>query len=386
MRHLSRNLQAEKSYSVFMSTRAEGPQNIRPALALTAISASAAFAHSDPRARVVGIDIARGLAILGMFVAHATPRVNGTELVVDGRSSILFATLAGVSLGLLTGAERPTPRGIRSDRVTSIVLRAIFIFLIGVVLSSFDSDVAVILDYYGIMFLLLTPVLFFPRWALAAVGVGLLALAPALGAGQGDVNTSRDSVNYFVDYYILNGYYPVLIWLPFLLTGLIVARSGLTRPRTQVLMIGVGTFFAFAGYGAAAAVPGVSAEAHSGSTAEVLGSGGLAIAIIGALLWLTAPERASCARMLRGVLWPVAAAGSMALTLYTLQILALIGLVAVRDGGDQGVPVTVDYPGFPLLVGMVLASLLFASLWRLFLGKGPLERALAAASHRSHAP
>lgn len=334
------------------------------------------------RARVVGVDIARGLAILGMFVAHAAPRANGTELLVDGRSSILFATLAGVSLGLMTGAERPTPRGIRSDRIVSIVLRAIFIFLIGIVLSSFDSDVAVILDYYGIMFLLLTPVLFFPRWALAAVGLGLLVLAPALGAGQGDVNTSRDTVAYFVDYYFLNGYYPVLIWLPFLIAGLIVARSGLTQSRTQALMVVVGAFFAVAGYGAAALLPGVSAEAHSGSTAEVLGSGGFAIAIIGALLWLTASERASLGRALRGLLWPIAAAGSMALTLYTLQILALIGFVTVRDGGDPTVPAIVDYPGVPLLVGMVLASLVFASLWRAFLGKGPLERMLAAATRR----
>ncbi|MFC5928039.1 DUF418 domain-containing protein [Cryobacterium melibiosiphilum] len=355
-----------------------------PALGPT--SAPAPSTQTDSRARIVGVDVARGLAIFGMLVAHAIPRPNDTELLVDGRSSILFATLAGVSLGLMTGAARPTGRGIRSDRIVSVVLRAIFIFLIGIVLSSFDSDVAVILDYYGIMFLLLTPVLFFPRWALAALGVGLIALAPILGAGQGDVNTSRDTVAYFVDYYFLNGYYPILIWLPFLLAGLIAARSGLTRPRTRALMIGVGAFFALAGYGAAAVLPGISAEAHSGSTAEVLGSGGLAIAIIGALLWLTAPERASLGRAARGALWPIAAAGSMALTVYTLQIVALIGFVAVREGNDPSVPAIVDYPGVPLLVGMVLASLLFASLWRVFFGKGPLERMLAAATRRPRTP
>jgi len=334
------------------------------------------------RARVVGVDIARGLAILGMFIAHAAPRVNEAELLVDGRSSILFATLAGISLGLMTGAERPPVRGLRSDRVVSVALRAIFIFLIGVVLSSFTSDVAVILDYYGIMFLLLTPVLFFPRWALATLGLGLLVLAPLLGAGQSAVNTARDTVEYFIDFYFLNGYYPVVIWLPFLLAGLIAARSGLTRPRTQVLMVSIGAFFSVAGYGAAAVVPGVSAEAHSGSTAEVFGSGGLAIAIIGALLWLTAPQRARPGRVLRGALWPVAAAGSMALTLYTLQIVTLIGIVAVRDGGDPDVPTAVEYPGLPLLIGMVLVSLLFASLWRWLLGQGPLERMLAAATRR----
>ena len=324
-----------------------GPASVHDAMSAPGTASAPRAAPGAARGRVVGIDIARGLAILGMLVAHAAPRATDTEFLVDGRSSILFATLAGVSLGLMTGAERPTERGIRSDRVVSIVLRAIFIFLIGVVLSSFDSDVAVILDYYGIMFLLLTPVLFFPRWALAVLGAGLIALAPVLGAGQDDVNTSRDTVAYFVDYYFLNGYYPVLIWLPFLLAGLIAARSGLTLPRTQGLLVVVGTFFAVAGYGAASALPGVSAEAHSGSTAEVLGSGGLAIAIVGALLWLTAPERASLGRVSRAALWPIMAAGSMALTLYTL---------------------------------------LFASLWRLFLGKGPLERMLAAATRRPRTP
>lgn len=72
----------------------------------------------------------------------------------------------------------------------------------------------------------------------------------------------------------------------------------------------------------------------------------------------------------------------MALTLYTLQIVTLIGIVAVRDGGDPDVPTAVEYPGLPLLIGMVLVSLLFASLWRWLLGQGPLERMLAAATRR----
>ncbi|MET9488204.1 heparan-alpha-glucosaminide N-acetyltransferase domain-containing protein [Nocardia sp. NPDC006630] len=64
--------------------------------------------------RLVALDVARGLAVLGMIVAHvgvtrdlawADP---GSWLsIANGRSSILFATLAGMSLALMSGRERP---------------------------------------------------------------------------------------------------------------------------------------------------------------------------------------------------------------------------------------------------------------------------------------
>ncbi|KFF59690.1 hypothetical protein JF66_09555 [Cryobacterium sp. MLB-32] len=324
---------------------------------------------------MAGVDIARGLAIVGMFIAHAIPRGTGSELIVDGRSSILFATLAGVSLGIMTGAARPLRPGQRSDRIEAILVRAIMLFVLGGLLTSLPSGVAVILDYYALMFLVLTPLLFLRRWMLAVIGGIFLAVAAWLGAGQGELDGTQQSLAHFIDYYFLNGTYPVLIWTVFLLTGLIAARSDLTREKTQVAMAGFGASAAVAGYGAAAIIPGISAAAHSGTLAEVVGSGGLAISIIGGLLWLTAPRRGSLGRRLRGVAWPVGAIGSMPLTIYTLQILALTGCVLLIERGGG-----VEYPGWPLLIGMLLLSLIGASLWRYFLGQGPLERLFAAAT------
>ncbi|WP_022887648.1 acyltransferase family protein [Glaciibacter superstes] len=320
--------------------------------------------------RIVGVDVARGLAIVGMFVAHAVPRPDDVELLVDGRSSILFATLAGVSLGIVTGQDQPLERGRRSDRVVSILLRAVCLFLLGGILAALDSGVAVILDYYAFMFLLLTPVLFLPRWALAALAAVIAVVAPMLAAVTDDRSEDKASLLDVLQYYLLDGVYPALIWMPFLLVGLIAARSGLRRRSTQVWMMIGGSTAAVLGYGAAWVIPGVSAEAHSGSTAEVLASGGVAIALTGALLWLTASERAGFGRAARAVLWPVGATGSMVLTVYTVQIVALAIFVALReDSGGQ-----IEYPGWPLLIGMTAASLVFASLWRLWFGKGPLER------------
>lgn len=61
--------------------------------------------------RIAAFDIARGLAVLGMFIAHVGPEREGLTGwllgLADGRSSILFATLAGVSLAILTGRNVP---------------------------------------------------------------------------------------------------------------------------------------------------------------------------------------------------------------------------------------------------------------------------------------
>ena len=61
--------------------------------------------------RLFGLDAARGLALLGMFAAHTLATTG--ETVVDGRSAILFATVAGASLGLITGGATPPARGWR---------------------------------------------------------------------------------------------------------------------------------------------------------------------------------------------------------------------------------------------------------------------------------
>lgn len=324
--------------------------------------------------RIAGIDIARGIAIIGMFVAHAIPRPDDTELIADGRSSILFATLAGVSLGIITGGSHPAERGRRFDLVMSILVRAICLFLLGVCLGALTSEVAVILDYYAFMFVLLTPVLFLRRSVLAVVAGVLVIVAPALAAATEE--PTGETLLSMLQFYLLDGVYPALVWMPFLIAGLIAARSGLGRASTQYAMMIGGALSAFVGYGASQLLPGMTAEAHSGTPAEVLGSGGVAIAVIGVLLWLTSPERVGFGRVVRAIAWPLGATGSMALTVYTLQILTLSIFVVLRDeSGGQ-----VQYPGWPLLIGMTLASLLFASVWRATLGKGPLERLLAFVS------
>ena len=74
-----------------------------------------------PTARLVGLDVARCLALLGMVAAHVlderTPDgdLTARAQLVDGRAAALFAVLAGVSLVLMSrrtgwpGAGGPGP-------------------------------------------------------------------------------------------------------------------------------------------------------------------------------------------------------------------------------------------------------------------------------------
>jgi len=327
-----------------------------------------------------GVDAARGLALLGMFVAH-TYFVGG-EKIVDGRSAILFATVAGVSLGLLSGRAHP-PLGVERWRPRLVILaRGVALVVIGLALTTIlNPPIAVILDYYGFGFLVLLFALFLPRAVLGVIAILLAFVAPpvvALITGTVDFEQVPDALQLFARW-LFYGEYPMLVWFAFLLAGLILARSDLGNRLTAGIAIVAGTLSAILGYASALFIPGVTAAAHTDSTAEVFGSGGVAIAVIGALSLLDSAngngatgigERIS--GVLRFVIAPVAAAGSVALTLYTAHaiLLAIVRNVAM-DHGRWEMPVWV-------LPTLIVGSLLFATLWRRFVGTGPLEAALRA--------
>jgi hypothetical protein len=304
-----------------------------------------------------------------MFAAHVV--FDRAENVYDGRSSILFATVAGVSLGLVTGGTHPPPRGERGALRGGVALRGAALIVLGIALTTFlDPPLAVILDYYGLSFLLLVPLLFAPRLVIAAVGLVVVAVMPPLVAWLVATVDPHDiplPVQPLAQWLVL-GTYPQAIWLAFPIAGLLCARSGLESRRTQLLMIGAGMLAAVAGYGSAVVLPGVSAAAHSGTVAEVVGSGGLAVAIIGAAC-LLGSLRGSAGRSIRIAFFPVAAAGAMALTLYTSHAIALTIVRAIVSGGSP----RWSYPDATLAV-LIVSALVIGTVWRLTLGAGPLER------------
>lgn len=343
--------------------------------------------------RLPGVDAARGLAIVGMIAAHVIPRTTDAELVVDGRPSILFAVLAGLSLGLLAptrAAEHPERTGVIRGRArASLGVRALLLMLLGLWLWTLPTNIAIILDAYGLMFLLMVPLLFANRLVLAIVAAALLAIGPLLVSLTDSLppyvlysatspvdralDLAQNPASVLADAF-LTGYYPALLWVPLLCAGLIAQRSDLSSTLTRLVMVTAGLTAALAGYGAGLLIPGVSAEAHSVTPAELVGSGGLAVAIIGAALLLldTGGRGAALSRV---ALAPLTAIGRMPLTIYTLHVLVIALVVGVAGIGPAG---AYESPAGWWMLGALLVGSAALALTAERLGRrGPLEYALA---------
>ena len=169
--------------------------------------------------RLFGLDLSRGIALLGMFAAHVV--FDPAENLYDGRSAILFATVAGASLGLMTGGPQPPSVGSRGPLRGAIALRGLALIVIGVFLTVVvQPPLAVILDYYGFAFLLLVPMLFVRRAVLVVTITAVVVIMPALVGWVRDAATLRDVPGVLEPFalWLVFGSYPMAIWVAFVLT------------------------------------------------------------------------------------------------------------------------------------------------------------------------
>ncbi|MGR6963729.1 heparan-alpha-glucosaminide N-acetyltransferase domain-containing protein [Geodermatophilus sp. URMC 61] len=341
-----------------------------------------------------GLDVARGLAVLGMFGAHLGDTgelgwdPDTWSALVDGRSSTLFATLAGVSIALLSGGSAPAAGRELAAARTRILVRAAWVFAIGGLLELLDTDIAVILGVYAALFVLALP---FLRWPpprlLLAAGVVAVA-APPLVVAAAQLISAHGDEDVALASLLVTGSYPAAVWLAFVLVGLAVGRLDLQAVRVRTALVAAGAAAAVVGYGGGwlsarmlgagpyegiesgfGSNPGTwdaawfaGAEPHSGTTFEVVGSTGVALAVIGVCLVV--------ADLLPRVVYPLASVGALALTVYSAQIVAIRAL----DAGDDS---------WGLWAAFTLTALLLASVWRWRLGRGPLERLLTWSSRRA---
>ncbi|OII39665.1 hypothetical protein BIU98_11505 [Curtobacterium sp. MMLR14_010] len=363
-------------------------------------------------ARLSGVDVSRAVALLGMMAAHVGGVADQLDwsdpsswsAVVNGRSSSLFAVLAGVSVGLVSGRTTP-PGPPEIGRVRArLAVRAVLIVVIGVGLMLLGTPVYVILPTYGALFLLVLPALRWRRWAVfTAAGACALLSAPfaiAIVPLYADTGSFEQQLGLV---------YPVVTFLAYVLVGLGVARSGL-GPRhrfpgdapaasgpcwwgegrgTQVALLASGVVAATTAYvvgtllapipaDAGKAFPGVpfvsegstagqamaqvflSPRDHSSSIVDVLGTAGVAIAVIG-LCSLVVDGRG---RTVQRIAFPLVAIGSMPLSIYALHLIVIAAVPELPDG-------------LATWWWFAVGAALFAMLWQRFLGRGPLERLVA---------
>jgi uncharacterized membrane protein YeiB len=370
------------------------------------------------RERVLGVDAARGLALLGMFAVHVTETLRSdstpshTQQFVAGHALATFVLLAGVSLAFTT-RRRPAAAGSRwPDRGTAAALatRGVLIGVLGLVLNLTDPPAEVILPYYGAMFVLAIPLVRLASRTLVMLTAALVVMAPlvVLGSFGLDLPDGEPTLTSLVHPFtvvaplLVSGSYPAVEYMAFLCAGLVLGRLDLASLRVAARIAGVGAALGLTAWLASGVLllrlgglAGLRDAAPSGLTAEqarnvilwdpdttqtwwwlaerapytvtplrMLHDLGVAMAVLGCCLVL--------ARILKGprLLWPLVAAGSMTLTLYSAHILVLAtGLLE-------------DHPVL-LYVAMVLGALGFATVWRQTKDQGPLEKRLSQYGRRA---
>lgn len=202
--------------------------------------------------RLVGLDVARCLALLGMVATHVLDErsPDGTvaplQWLAGGRASALFAVLAGVSLALMTGRREPVRGGERVRRSAGLALRALLIAAIGLVLGEMQTGIAVILTYYGVLFLAGLPFLGLRARTLAVLAGVWVVVAPVLShllrPELPERGTASPTAAQLADPWqlgtelLLTGYYPVVPWLAYLLVGIVLGRADLWSPRLQAAL------------------------------------------------------------------------------------------------------------------------------------------------------
>jgi hypothetical protein len=186
-----------------------------------------------------------------MVAAHVldarTPRGGLTwhAWLVEGRAAALFAVLAGVSLVLMS----------RRTSYAGLGARAVLIAVWGLALGELDSGLAVILTYYGLLFLLGTPFLRLgPRallgWACGWVVAGPVVsqlLRPHLSARGGPSPDFGQLAHpgHLLSELLFTGYYPCLTWLAYLLLGMAIGRCDLRSRSVHAGLVLGGLSVAF---------------------------------------------------------------------------------------------------------------------------------------------
>lgn len=218
------------------------------------------------RTRVLGLDVARSLAILGMLLAHFGSFAlgenpdgwpNSVVRFTDGRAMPLFVLLSGAGVTfLLRRSTHPT---------RELLGRAALLLLLGLLLE-FTTPVAVILQSYALFFVLALGLRFLAdRWLLV-----LAAAATAAGAAvrmflADDLPKSYEHVGGLSEHIgalrlllrpdvlasdlLVTGFYSALPTLTFLLVGMWLGRQDLASRRLRTGLIAGGLAMAVVGYG-----------------------------------------------------------------------------------------------------------------------------------------
>ena len=334
--------------------------------------------------RVLALDVARALAIVGMVSVNVGP-VETEEpgawvyVLPHGRASILFVLLAGLGFSLMTRRVRTGDEGV-GRLWAGLGWRCAVLLLGGLALQRMGHEVNVILAVYALLFVLAGLLVRARDAALLGVAAAgatvgpVLWLAPQVDSGvpfAADPPRLGDPPAEVLGALLVTGPYPLVTWLAPFALGMWLGRRDLTSATFQRRAAVVA--------GASAVLAPLTARAANRLRGGLVGDlswellltdaphGQMPLWLVGAtavsvlvLLGCLALERRLGQRPLRAA----ALLGQLSLTFYVLHLVALAWVRPLPHTLAQGVAISAV---------MVTVAAVGAVLWRRRHRRGPLE-------------
>lgn len=342
--------------------------------------------------RLLALDAARGLAVIGMYIQHfALNEYNAG--IVSGNTMILFILCSGISYSIMSknaadkGMEEKTFR-------TKILARSVFIDFLGYLLIMLNGPFAVVLTAYAVLFLMGLLLKDCSDRTLTIVsGISFIVCPVIMITGMSLFSGSAMLQD------IAGGPLSAVALLPVFTAGMVIGRKDLRNLKRQILYVAVGILMVIViKLLSAYALPHLSemvmnrmmetqnyseineyapfpqniypiswhmiciAAPQNGSTFTLILGMGVSLIVLGGMCLIE--------RKLPGILKPFSLAGQTALTLYAIQI--ILGWLLALSG--------VEYDIGSIFLGDIMVAVLTTVLgvllarWKDVLIEGAMRR------------
>lgn len=347
--------------------------------------------------RIIGIDVARALAVIGMIIVNfkvVFGQVGDGWLktfasLFDGKAAATFVVLAGIGLSLMTNsALRNKDQEKLRTAQKRIVKRAIFLFIVG--LSYLWIWPADILHFYGVYMLLTLFFISKQNKHILIGSISLILLYPILILFFDYETGWNFSTLEYTDFWsfsgffrnlFYNGFHPVIPWTAFMLFGLWYGRQNLRDNGfiKKSLWVSLGIFLSIQivsngliqlfSEGSQAAInnlnPILGTDPMPPMPIYMINGISISIVIISACILLAQRFENNL------IIKSLNKTGQLALTFYVAHVILGVGImeeVGSLKFGEYSIQFSVIYA-----LVFSLFCILFAELWLKYKQSGPLE-------------
>jgi len=347
--------------------------------------------------RIIGIDVARALAVIGMilvnfkvvFGENGQSWVKSFASIFDGKAAATFVVLAGIGLALMTNSaiKNNNQTKLKTARIR-IMKRAVFLFFVG--LSYITIWPADILHFYGIYMAIIMVLLTCKEKTILISGICIILVYPILVTVL-NYETGWDFVSLeyqefwtfkgFIRNLFFNGFHPVTPWTAFMLFGYWFGKQDLHNDEFIKKTFWMSTIIFIAIQVVSYLTISTLSDGNQEATLELteifgtkpmpplpiymFSGAAIAFSIISACILIAKKFEKSF------IIDALNKTGQLALTLYVAHVVIGMGIIEFINPskiGNYSIEFSVCYA-----IVFSLLCILFAVIWRKYYNAGPLE-------------